>query len=217
MAWVSMTRKRLQSLIEEICNDFGVKCKFTREEMFAPMFVEENTREIIVNLSMLEEILLKGEIEIPIDDLEKIIINTIKHESEHIRVLEELEKRGIPPSKSCRGEYVIAIEAYIENNVPTLGAVREFIRDITLGPALINPARAYLEAHENAFDALIYVLFLSENEIKATFKMDYPFFSDLLLDLKKIASETRTIEDIPKSAEKIRKLKGVKIIHRKRR
>jgi len=212
-----MANKRLQSLIEEICNGFRVKCKFARKETFAPIFMEGNTREIIVNLSMLEEILLKGDIEIPTEDLEKTLRNTIKHESEHIRVLEELEKRGIPPSKSCRGEYVIAIEAYVENNVPTFGALREFIRDITLGPALIDPIYAYSKAHEDAFDALIYVLFLSKDEIKAAFKMDYPFFSELLLDLKKIASEIRTIEDIPKSAEKIRKLKGVKIIHRKRR
>ncbi len=206
-----MANNKLQSLIEEICKDFGVKYKFTEKETLRPMFFDQDTREIMFNLSRLEEILPKGEIQISKGDLESTLRNTIKHEVEHLRVLEELEKMGIPPSKYNRGDYRMANEAYVENNVPTFGTLREFVRDITLEAALINPTRAYSEAREDALDALTYALFLSENEIKAAFKMDYPSFSDLLLDLKKIASETRTIEDIPKSAEKIMELKGVGI------
>lgn len=176
-----MTNKKLQSLIEEICNDFGVKYKFIRKKTFAPMFVKRSTREVVVNLSMLKEILLKEKTEVSTGEVEKILRNTIRHESEHLRVFEELEKMEISSSESDRGDYVMAVEAYIENNISTFRALRESIRDIALESAFINPTRAYLKAREDAFEVLTYVLFLSEDEIKAAFEMDCPFFSNLFL------------------------------------
>jgi len=203
--------ERLKSLIKEICNNFGMKCKFTRMETFAPMFFDASTEEIVINYPIIDKILCDYQEMVSTGNTKDFLENSIKHEYEHLKVLKELENRGIPANKQCRGDYVLAIEAYIENISPTFEPVREYLRDIILELSLINPTLSYQKARENAYEALTYVLFLSEEEIKAAFEMNYPYFSEVLLDLKKIALDTRIINDIPKSAEKIRMHEGIEI------
>lgn len=189
-----MKKEEIQEYIELLCRKYNIKYQFTEKLKYAsPMATDVETRTVMIYLP--------GFIE-HLDELNKLykinikwaIDKSLKHELLHLKISEELEKRGIPLSEQRRAYFVIFEEFYVHKHAPSPFA-RKSHNSILIEASTPTGIHNLVTRLKEPEQFIGIILSLKEDEIKYLFK-DYPELIDFLLKFKYLERTTVSIDSI---------------------